>query len=395
MRKSIVFTKLGTVKTDVFEHSIDSFFQLMHNGISQDYDHYGVKYDRKNKCYLILYDDTTYVALYGNEILSKDSNKEEIIKLLNKLCEIDNKEIDCFKDEETKKKEQEEKEKLVIRNGEKGIFNSDEDKKIYLNYLKRELKNKNRYKSELVYNYRTLYQFTALFTAIFDLLLAIGAIVTAFSIGFGAIAASETFSVIMMGVSIYGWIKFLVYDFLELVPNAWDFSSKDESEYKVSLLGKILGKILTKRKLKKQIKGIEESLKQGKVLDIKGVTALNEYEKQQQEKVVNPIQKSVQEVSQEFRKVQERINQVLSDVKQKEFSAELLNILDNYKKQIAESGEKGNYIIVYKNAINQLIALAHKVSETMRKEEQEQRTQAEFANMFSEVDRVQTRRANK
>ncbi len=395
MRKSIVFTKLGTVKTDDFEYSIDSFFQLMHNGISQDYDRYGIKYDRKNKCYLILYDDTTYVALYGNEILNKESNKEEIIRMLNKLCEIDNKEIDCFKDEETKKKEQEKKEKIVIRNGEKGIFNSDEDKKIYLNYLKRELQNKNRYKYELVYGYRTLYQFTALFTAIFDLLLAIGAIVVAFSIGFGAIAASENFAVIMMLSSIYGWIKFLVYDYPELILNAWDFSSKDESEYKVSLLGKILGKILTKRKLKKQIKGIEESLKQKKVFDTKGVTALNEYEKQQEEKVVNPIQKSVQEASQEFRKVQDRINQVLSDVKQKEFSAELLKILDDYKKEITESGEKGNHMIIYKNAINQLIALAHKVSETMRKEEQEQRTKTEFANMFSEVDRVQTRASGK
>jgi hypothetical protein len=122
MRKSIVFTKLGTVKTDDFEYSIDSFFQLMHNGISQDYDRYGIKYDRKNKCYLILYDDTTYVALYGNEILNKESNKEEIIRMLNKLCEIDKKEIDCFKDEETKKKEQEKKEKEEdIKMGEERI----------------------------------------------------------------------------------------------------------------------------------------------------------------------------------------------------------------------------------------------------------------------------------
>ena len=48
-------------------------------------------------------------------------------------------------------------------------------------------------------------------------------------------------------------------------------------------------------------------------------------------------------------------------------------------------------MIIYKNAINQLISLAHRVGETIRIEEQEKKNKEEFGLMFDEIGKVEAR----
>ena len=67
MGKRIVFTNLGTVKTDTFEYSYDSFIQLMNDNIMQNIDRFWVEYYEKEDCYIIRYDERKYEVMCGKE----------------------------------------------------------------------------------------------------------------------------------------------------------------------------------------------------------------------------------------------------------------------------------------------------------------------------------------
>ncbi len=350
MEKELVFTKLGTVKADVFEHSVDSFFQLMHNAITQDVLNNYVYYSEENNCFEVVYDHTTYQVYQGSIKVSKDSEFTKTIEMLEKLTNLSNKIREDFEIEKEEKIKKKENDKIVIANGNKGIFTSDEDKLIYINHLKETY---NADQEDIKKNFG-------------DLLKGIACCL-------GCVGATAAFFIFLKEFAAIS-IAFMV-----LSPMFAILAASNAS---------ILWAHHKKRKnIKKKIQSLQKSL--GKDNEKESDYFL--VNSKQEEKVVNPIQKSVQEISQEFRKVQGRINQVLSDVKQKEFSSELLKILDDYKKEITESGEKGNHMIIYKNAINQLISLAHRVGDTIRIEEQEKKNKEEFGLMFDEIGKVEAR----
>jgi ParB-like chromosome segregation protein Spo0J len=354
MRKSIVFTKLGTVKTDVFEHSIDSFFQLMHNAITQDVLNNFVYYSEENNCFEVVYDRTTYQVYQGSIKVSKDSEFTKTIEMLEKLTNLSTKTREDFEIEKEEKKKKKENDKKVIANGKKGIFNSDEDKLIYINYLKE------------TYNADKE-----------DIKKRIGDLLKGIACCLGCAGGTAAFFIFLEELAAIS-IAFIV-----LFPMFAILAAGNAS---------ILWAYHKKRKnIKKKIQSIQKSLGKDNEKELDYFLVNSKQEEKEAIKITNPVLKSVSEISKEFRKVQGRINQVLSDVKQKEFSSELLSILDNYKREIAESSEKGNHMIIYKNAINELISLAHRVSETIRKEEQEKKNKEEFGIMFDEIGKVEAR----
>ncbi len=107
------------------------------------------------------------------------------------------------------------------------------------------------------------------------------------------------------------------------------------------------------------------------------------------------VHKTIKEVSQEFRKVNNIVNQVKSELKKTEYSNELLGLLDDYKAKTKLLGENGDYLGLYKIVIDNLFSLTYRVNETLKEEEQEKKNKEEFGNMFDEVERVESRSSNK
>ena len=138
--RTLSFTRLRTVKNDVnsFEQTYSDFMAnlicLMSTSPSQN----GVRYDDKNNCYIIKIDGIEYVALYREEIINKNCDNKELVEELDELVQISNN-----KNEIARKRIEDEKKALeeydrIIKNGKRGILNNSKEKKIYIDYLKKE-----------------------------------------------------------------------------------------------------------------------------------------------------------------------------------------------------------------------------------------------------------------
>ena len=86
--KSIIFTKLGTVKSDTFEYTYEDFFQLMRNSINRNIEHNGVKYDEVSDSYEITFNSKAYQVIYRNDKISKKNDHKDIIEALDKLVNL-------------------------------------------------------------------------------------------------------------------------------------------------------------------------------------------------------------------------------------------------------------------------------------------------------------------
>ena len=138
--KQIIFTKLGTVKFNDKEYTCEDFFQLVKRNISFDIDKNYIMYDEENNHFVIKIDNTNYQVLYGQENITKYSDKKDIVKSLRDLIEFsEQKRIEQKGRKEVHLSEKVDKKK-IIENGDKGIFNSDEDKLVYIEYLDKEIK---------------------------------------------------------------------------------------------------------------------------------------------------------------------------------------------------------------------------------------------------------------
>ncbi len=140
--RTLSFTRLRTVKNDVnsFEQTYSDFMAnlicLMSTSPSQN----GVRYDDKNNCYIIKIDEIEYVALYREKAINKNCDNKQLVEELDELVQISNN-----KNEIARKRIEDEKKALeeydrIIKNGKRGILNNSKEKKIYIDYLKKEFK---------------------------------------------------------------------------------------------------------------------------------------------------------------------------------------------------------------------------------------------------------------
>ena len=134
MRKVIPFTRLKTVKSNDFELTREIFYNRLKEHMSLSNSDV-ISYDKENDTYNVIFDGNTCEIYYGNEVLHSDCKDNSIIEELNGLIEYQ-----TLQKELNKKKEKHEADVTnAIDNGKLGIFKNDNDKVIFIKYLKKDL----------------------------------------------------------------------------------------------------------------------------------------------------------------------------------------------------------------------------------------------------------------
>lgn len=388
--EKIVFTKLGTVKTNVFEHSKDEFFQLMYNAITEDVVNNSVNYNKEDNCYEIVYDSTPYKVIDGKDILRKDSSNQELVHFIEMLVNHTKRKENFLGITKGEKEKTKETEQEFIARCKQGIFNDNYDKKRYIEYLNKKLNDKDEYKEELL-DRPKLYKLLTYISLVIGFIGMCGPILL-------LILASRIGVPFAIALATLGIIPFAAWNFIlsgkALDDTDWAKKFRIRTDtMNVTLLGRIVGKTISRRKYKKLIKAVKSSMeKEPKTTKVVEQTNTVSEESVQKE---TGVHKTIKEVSQEFRKVNNIVNQVKSELKKKEYSNELLGLLDDYKAKTKLLGENGDYLGLYKIVIDNLFSLTYRVNETLKEEEQEKKNKEEFGNMFDEVERVESRSSNK
>ena len=349
--KNIIFTKLGTVKFNDQEYTYEDFFLLMKRNISFNVDKNKVRYDEENNCFVIKIDNANYQVLYGQEVITKESDKKDIVKLLHYLIEF----TDKKRIEKKEKKEQQEKEKkdneIIIENGDKGIFNSDEDKLVYIEYLKKEIK---RIKALVEEEYPM------------RIVIYAGAIPSAIVVAMTLLFQSPLF---LMFLLIIGGGIF-----------AAGFVVKNRME---SYITKI-------RPLKKKIESLEKTLSKNLTKNNQKMNELVEEAEKNglEEKNENKTNPAVEVILKDFEELTKKIDQIESVEKKKEYSKGILQIINSFK----VASKSFDLLSARQDITNQIVNLSSLVDGTIREEESIRRSQREFEEMLDEVNRVASRR---
>ena len=138
----IYFTKLETVKSKGFnELTYVDFFKKLSLGIQGDVLRNQVLFDEEKQEYTIIYNGETYKVYYVANPLTPDCEREEIINNLGRLCNLTRQRYRVVEIEQEEKEKEKREYEEIIENGEQGIYYSDEDKKTYVEYLKKTTKN--------------------------------------------------------------------------------------------------------------------------------------------------------------------------------------------------------------------------------------------------------------
>ena len=165
----IIFTKLGTVKKEGGTKELQNdttykdFFHDLRESIIKNVQHFSViHYDDSDKYTIRMTDsmERLYDVYYGDKELSDFNTSEEITKELDILVDLtQQKEAEIRKKKAHDELERKKTEKAV-RNGDKGIFDSVEDKERYIDYLKKAIvEKKNKIKHDISKYPRTKYTY--------------------------------------------------------------------------------------------------------------------------------------------------------------------------------------------------------------------------------------------
>ena len=138
----ISFTKLGTVKSKAFpECSYESFFKRMRELLNKDISKYQIIHKKKKNLYIIKYNGKEYKVTYGDELLTDNCNREDIIRNIDSLVDLSSDLKELYDIEVEKEQEGKDTLELVLENASKGVFISNEHRQRYLDYLKEQEKN--------------------------------------------------------------------------------------------------------------------------------------------------------------------------------------------------------------------------------------------------------------
>ncbi len=142
MENKMYFTRIKTVRFNDSEVLYDSFYKTMRDLINSDIDNNYVTYDKENDEYKIRYKGRFYTVYYGKEKLNEYSADKETLEFIDKLVKVseDQKKV---RDEDSRRFVYYDRKRAeALRNADRNIFKSDNDKKAKIEMINKEYKDK-------------------------------------------------------------------------------------------------------------------------------------------------------------------------------------------------------------------------------------------------------------
>ena len=385
-KKELVFTKLGTVKSDSFEYTIEDFFKIMNVNIRRDIDDNGVMYNSKDNCYEVLYNSVLYQIKDGKELFNKNNKKKELVDAFDDLIQLTKRQDKIINEEDNKNiinqnaLSRHEQEELAIENGDKGIFNSNKDKRIYIKHLKNQIKeNRNSLPMDILMH-------------IIDLILVVVGPASAY----GYVNLIEVLKPLFKSdtpISILVAFLEILSPCLVLIGLAISVGGI----YRLVCADKLpIIRLINNHKIKKMIKSLEKSMiKVDSKKKTNDTPVNNEIVEEDEKNNTDPIKQSVRKISKEFEELKNKILLVQDEETKVSYSSELLEIVNYYGDISPTMEKKGNILSVHKNILDRIVSLSFRVDETIKQEKKVEQEKNEFDSMIKEADRVKARGSRK
>ena len=390
--KVISFTKLGTVKNKNFELTYADFLDKLEKFIRHNIDSYKVYYNPYEECYEIIYQGVRYKVHYGKEKLSKKCERKDLVETLDRLVNLTKKQIVDKEADKLLEDKQNKKEETILRNGDKGIFYSDEDKQIYLELKAKLERNEPLTDGLLSEAYDVIRERQLDLNA---LIITTGIIIGTCILGLTSVIgktlalSSVIYNGANLGIAfISGVINWVRDDYSDerrvISPNYYILAGlvglgKMGKEFVIRLSKRRE----EKRKFKLLKKSIEKTktTKKPKTLEVEDVVEKKKVIEEKPKKENGLMQQALKE----FVLVHDKILKVIDKKKKEQFARELLEITNTYKEEIEK---EGNNNTIHKNLFDRIVSLDFRVDEALKEEQQEKHTQQEFDSLIEEVDRV-------
>lgn len=401
----ISFTKLGTVKSKAFpECSYESFFQKMRELLNNDISKYQIIHKKNKNLYIIKYNGKEYKVTYGDELLTEDCKREDIIRNINSLVELSSDLKELYDIESAK----EESLELVLENASKGVFKNNEHRQRYLDYLKEQEKN-NPFIKSLLAKFKKSIVYDSDDIELVEIRAGSEAAITfAYSLIFVLfiplmdIPLLITLVVLLMGLPavdiIYHMARAIIGN-----PNGKFAGPLSFLWGLIKLPYNIVKTVIEKRKVNKTIKALESILSKSKS---KKVVEPKVSEKEEQavkekyldngnvEKVDNEVTKYVNEMSNIFDMVHKKVLSISDNKKKSDYSKQLLTIILDYTEKSKLFYKNGVDIRYHNSIIDRVSLLEHDIDIVLADEEEKRAREEETDRMLNAVDEVINYRAS-
>lgn len=383
----ISFTKLGTVKSRSFEYTYSDFIDKMTMFVTHNIENYQVYYNPQDEDYEIVFKGVRYKLKYGKEKLDKKCEREYIVDALDRL-------VIMTKRQQAAKKEQEkiddlEKRQLgeIVRNGDKGIFYSEDDKKTYIEYKKNNLNQISLTKGLLsearkFISKRHLDLDAHIIAALSVILVCILGMASVLSMGFCLFVVEYGVANLFIG---------FVSSVITAIKNGEGRSYSPNYFLLSGLVGlgkmgkDFVGRLIEKMKNNKKLRLLKKSINATRTTQRPMLEQQEEVVEEKKEDKTKNNDALMQQVLREFIIVHDKVMNLKDKKKKEQYAKELLELTDKYKEEI-EKADTSNYMI-HKNLIDQVVSLGFRVDEELKSEQQDKSTQQEFDTLIEEVDR--------
>jgi hypothetical protein len=414
----ISFTKLGTVKSKDFgEFTYETFFDRMIELINRDVVNNQIIHEKNEKRYKIIYKGNTYKVTYGEEPLKEDCKRKDIVNSLNRLSDLSSDLKRIHDDETEREKIERDNLRRVIFNAKQGIFVNNDDKRVYIDYLKKEDK-KNSF-------------FGRLFVKIIDNLtynnnynpdfgekrIAISAGVTIFSLMFLGILDSSIPTIAFSNSQII-WISSILCS--DLIYGAISLAIENHS-WKITMRGKFAGPYaiiwallnlplniiktsVEKIREKNTIKSLESSLSHSKKDKSKALQVSKQKVQELQKELFNGGKKEekpkdqaaivVDKTSREFERLSQKVKGIENSSKRSDYSKELVGIIRDYMKKSEQFFINGVDLVYQRSVENDLKTFESKINMILEDEEKKRQTQREFDQVNDAIEQTINYRAS-
>ena len=441
MANKIIFTKLGTVKKEggtkelQNETTYKDFFHDLRESIIKNVQHFSViHYDDSDKYTIRMTDsmERLYDVYYGDLELSDSNTSEEVTKELDILVDLTQKKEAEIKKKKVHEELEREKTEKAVRNGDKGIFDSVEDKERYIDYLKKAVvEKKNRIKHDISKYPKTKYTYggkrygTHFIVGFLDLAATVALGLIGLANGFlsfqglnfpvfslilkGAIDATSLVST-AISFNAGGYHLFGEYGDSEALDYEDDFmmhsttyflvvgllnaaiAAKNAGSYVINAIKTRLGFNRFKKDSEVRIAALEKSLAKDKLYEkTKAKEKGNEKEEEKvdlSQEAKTAIEQSIREIRKEFNDLFQKIKSIVDRSKRREYYDKLLKMVDDYQEQSKGFEQNGNHLAINQFYMNQMSSLGYLVDKQLASEQQQQKSNEEFAALEQYADEV-------
>ena len=405
----ISFTKLGTVKSKAFpECSYESFFKRMRELLNKDISKYQIVYKKKKNLYIIKYNGKEYKVTYGDELLTDNCNREDIIRNIDSLVDLSSDLKELYDIEVEKEQEGKDTLELVLENASKGVFISNEHRQRYLDYLKEQEKNNPfiksllaKFKKSIVYDSDDI-ELVEIRAGSEAAITFASSLIFVLFIPSMNIALVITLIILIMGIPTADIIYHLVRIILGN-PNGKFAGPLSFLWGLIKLPYNIVKTVLEKRKINRTIKSLESILSKSKS---KKVVEPKVSEKEEQavkekyldngnvEKVDNEVTKYVNEMSNIFDMVHKKVLSISDNKKKSDYSKQLLTIILDYTEKSKLFYKNGVDIRYHNSIIDRVSLLEHDIDIVLAEEKEKRSREEETDRMLNAVDEVINYRAS-